>query len=115
LKSELQPRGRVATMTGDGRSRREDFRRRWSCASSSRSSSPVSELPVFFTMGRLFGIGRRELVARLAGCALGVLYGLGGLVWPWAWVVFGGGSSGPFVSIFAQFSPKKPDTFFLMN
>jgi hypothetical protein len=79
IKSELQPRGRVVTMTGDERSRREDFRRRGSCTSSPRSSSSESELPIFFTMGRLFGMGRRKLLARLAGCALGILY-----VWPWA-------------------------------
>jgi hypothetical protein len=115
LKSELQPRGRVATMTGDGRFRREDFRRRWSCTSSPQSSSSESELPVFFMLGRLFGMGRRELacvrlvlVARLAGCALGVLCGLGHVL-----CVVGG--LGPFVSVFVRFPPKKPDTFFLIN
>jgi hypothetical protein len=40
----------------------------------------------------------------------------GGLVWPWACVVcllLGG--LVPFVSVFARFPPKKPDTFFLIN
>jgi hypothetical protein len=66
-------------------------------------------------MGRLFGMGRRELacvqlvlVARLARCASGVLCGLGH-----ALCVVGG--LGLFVSVFARFLPKKPDTFCLIN
>jgi hypothetical protein len=61
MKSELQPGGLVATMTGEGRSRREDFRRHWSCTSSPRSSDLESELPVLFAMSRLFGMGRHGL------------------------------------------------------
>jgi hypothetical protein len=61
MKSELQPEGLVATMTGEGQSRREDFRRRWSCTSSPQSSYSESELPVLFAMSRLFGMGRHGL------------------------------------------------------
>jgi hypothetical protein len=46
-------------MTFEGRSRREDFRRRWSCTSSPRSSYSESELPALFAMSQLFGMGRR--------------------------------------------------------
>jgi hypothetical protein len=59
------------------------------------------------------GMGRRELVcvrlvlvARLARCALGVLCGLGHVL-----CVVGG--LGPFISVFARFPPKKPDTFLI--
>jgi hypothetical protein len=48
------------------------------------------------------------LVARLAGCALGVLCGLGRVL-----SVVGG--LGPVCIVFAQFPPKKLDTFFLIN
>jgi hypothetical protein len=48
------------------------------------------------------------LVARLAECALGVLYGLGH-------VLCAVEGLGPFVSVFARFSSKKPNTFFLIN
>jgi hypothetical protein len=61
MKSKLQPRGLVATMTGEGQSQREDFRRCWSCTSSPRSSYSESELSVLFVMSRLFGMGRRGL------------------------------------------------------
>jgi hypothetical protein len=68
LKLELQSWGCVATMTGDGRSRCEDFCRRWSCTYSHRSSSPESELSVFFALGRLFDMSRRGLRVS-AACA----------------------------------------------
>jgi hypothetical protein len=52
---------------------------------------------------------RLVLVARLAGCVLGILCDLGR-----ALSVIGG-SLVPFISVFAWFSPKKLDTFFLIN